>query len=346
MVSIRIIKTNDPLRETWTYLRLFSNESYVSKLVKEEKIKDEIVSCIRQAEEIYNLAKSSSVLTKPILLFYGMQRLAKALIFLKNPEVDINDLRNHGLSGGGISDQIEKFWDNKITKTKKGIFPEFSRWTTKNNVLFQATIYGEDDTHYTNYFVHQSDISGFLNSSEFKIYDLFSLVPELYDLFYIFKMENKLLIHCHFAFRVHPDNKIDELLNIQKKLELDSLKTRFPSIGIFTSFKEQPNQFTISSKRIDEEIFPDPLVETELNETYLIASPSNANNISDLNVHYVLMFLLNHIARYKTRLYTQMMSSKEKSEPITFIQKILEVTEHKFPKLILDQLLEEYFLFV
>jgi hypothetical protein len=55
-----------------------------------------------------------------------------------------------------------------------------------------------------------------------------------------------------------------------------------------------------------------------------------------------LLFLLNHIARYKTRLYNQIIDSRE---PITFIRKALEVSETKFPKLILDQLTEQYFLF-
>jgi hypothetical protein len=65
----------------------------------------------------------------------------------------------------------------------------------------------------------------------------------------------------------------------------------------------------------------------------------------DLDVHYMLMFLLSHIARYKTSLYKEIIESGKRTEIITLMEKTLEVSENKFPKLILDQLLEQYFLF-
>jgi hypothetical protein len=141
VLQIRRIKTGHPERETWRHLSLFSREARITKLVTTETAKNQVISCILQAKEFYSLSKSASILTKPILLYYAMQRLAKALIFLKNPTADPIALRHHGLSGKGIYDESEKFLQNRISNTKTGIFFEFSQNTTDNNILRKKTVY-------------------------------------------------------------------------------------------------------------------------------------------------------------------------------------------------------------
>lgn len=337
--------TNNSEREIWRYLQLFSKESYVTKLVKEETATDQITSCIRQAREIYSLSRSTSLLTKPVLLYYGMQRLAKALIFLRNPNVNINDLKNHGLSGRGISDKIKKFLDNRIPKNKLGIFPEFSKWTTKNNILLKKTVYKRGGYHYTDDLVHECKIPDFLKASEFKVYDLFSLIPELSDLFNHFKMKNDLLVLCYMSLRQNPDGKTDVLLTVEKKLDLASLKTRFPTIGKYNTFKEHPDRFVIKSTLMDKIEIPSPLVQSETKIPYLITSTNSSNRISDMNVHLILMFFLCHIARYKAPLLKDILEGKVRSEFSALIEKFITVSETKFPKLILDELEEQYFSF-
>jgi hypothetical protein len=346
LLPIDMVTTKNPERETWRYLRLFSKESYVAKLVKEKTATDQIVSCVRQAGEIYSLSESTSLLTKPVLLYYGMQRLAKALIFLRNPNIDPNDLKKHGLTGAGISDKIDRFLHNKVRTTKKGIFPEFSRWTTKNNVLLEATVYEEGGYHHPRYYIHEFDVSDFLNASEFKVYDLFSLIPEIGDLFHHFEMKNNLLIFCGVSLRQHPNGKSDTLLSVEKKLDLDSLKTRFPIIGKFNSFRENPNKFTLQTRSKDTIEIPSPLVQSQTRHTWLIASTESSGKISDLNVHFILMFMLCHIARYKAPLLREIMEGRQKSEYCALIERFIEVSESKFPKLILDQLVGRYFMFV
>lgn len=346
MLPIKWVATKNPERETWRYLELFSKESYVAGLIKEEKARDQIVSCMRQAQEIYYLSKSTSLLTKPVLLYYGMQRLAKVLIFLKNPSVNPNDLKHHGLSGSGISDKIERFPYNRITKTKKGIFPEFSRWTTNNNILLKKTVFEKEDYHHTDYFVHKCGIPDFINALEFDLYDLFSLIPELRDLFYYFEMKNDLLVFCGISLRQHQNGKTDTLLSVEKKLDLNSLKTRFPTIGKYSNFKEEPDRFIIQNILGDKIEIPSPLVQSETKHQFLIASTSSSNMMPDINVHFILMFLLCHIARYKAPLLKEIMEGQKRSEYSALIEKFIEVSETKFPKLILDELVGQYFMFV
>jgi len=336
------LRTNNPEREVWRYLSLFSNKSYIDKLVK-EKAKDQIVSCVRQATEFYSLSKSASILTKPILLYYGMQRLAKALIFLKNPDVNVNDLRNHGLSGAGISDKIDEFLRSKIQKTRRGIFNEFCRLTTRNYALLKRIVYTEQDYHSVVNWIHECNIEDFLNATEFNVRDLFSLVPELFDLFDFLKMEDNLLISCtSLSIRERPNGKLDHLLKVEKKIDLDLLKRKFPNIGKYAEFNEESNEFRIVSRLTDELMIPNPLVQSETKDLFLISSTNDSTRMSDINVHYVLMFFLCYVTRYKAPLFQRIMESDKMSG---LIEKFIEVSETKFPKLILDELTGQYITF-
>jgi len=344
MLPIISIRTN-PEKETWRYLQLFSKDSYVTKLATEEKAKNQVVSCIRQAAEFYTLSKSATILTKPILLYYGMQRLAKALIFLKNPDVDLKNLRTHGLNGAGISDDIRSFLLNRVPKGKTGVFPEFSKWLTKNNILVEKTVYEKGDYSHKDKWIFECDISDFTNTNAFRVYDLLSLIPELADLFYYFKMKNDMLIPCGLSIRQHSSGELDTLLTISKKLDLNSLQTHFSAIKEYTLKKEEQYQFTMSAERKNEVKLPSPMVQAENGNLFMIASTNDTYKITDARVHYILMFLFCHVARYKAPLLKEIIEGTDKSEYITMIEKFIEVSETKFPKLILDELTGRYFLF-
>jgi hypothetical protein len=341
-IPIFSIRTGNPEKETWRYLQLFSKESYVGKLVKEDAPKNQIIACISQAAEIYNVSKSASILTKPILLFYGMQRLAKALIFLRNPNVNLHDLRTHGLSGSGISDDAEKFLDNNITKAKTGIFSEFAELAIKNTILLNKIVYEEKDYHYTEHWVHICNFQNLDDVSSFTIYDLFSLIPELDSLFYSFKMQNNMLISCNFSFRQHPNHKIDSLLTLLKKLDVTTLKSKFPVLEKYNLVNEEPSHYVMERSMQDDIEMPNRMVQAETKNIFLICPTDESNTLSDLRVHYILMFFLCHVARYKAPLWKKIIEGTTHSANIALVEKFIEVSESKFPKLILDELSNQY----
>lgn len=344
-LSIVRIKTDDPEKEIWRYLRLFTHESYVENFVKDENAKAQIVSCLKQAEEIYALSKSASMLTKPILYYYGMQRLAKALIFLKNPEIDQRNLKHHGLGGGGISSDIETFLDSKIHVAKIGIFNEFSKLTTRNRILLKKTVYGKDDIHHDEWWVNDCEITDFLSSSEFKVGDLFLLTPEILCLLDYLGFENRLLIPFHSSIRPHSNGKLDNLLNIAKRLDIETLKKKFPELDEYKIAEDDSHGFTMMSKLEDNLMLPKKIVQAETGELFLLNSDRDNNAITDLNVHYLLMFLLSHIARYKAPLLKEILEGTKNSENVALIEKFIETSEKKFPKLILHEISKTYFAF-
>jgi hypothetical protein len=344
-LSIVQIRSDNPEKEIWRYLRLFTHESYVDKFVKDEKAKAQVVSCLKQAEEIYAVSKSASMITKPILYYYGMQRLAKALIFLKNPKVDQTNLKHHGLSGGGISSRIDNFLDSKIHLASTGIFKEFSKLTTKNRILLKKTVYGKGSIHHDEWWVNDCEITEFLKSSEFEVHDLFLLTPEILCLLDYLGLENDFLIPFHSSVRQHPNGKLDSLMGVTKKLEMETFKKKFPELDKYKIAEEDSYSFTLTSEMEDNLMLPNRMVQAETDELFLISSNSDNNAITDLNVHFLLMFLLSHVARYKAPLLKEILEGNRKSENLALIEKFIETSETKFPWLILNEISGTYFAF-
>jgi len=111
-----VINTDNPEQEVW--FRLSEHESeYITKknmsrYYAEEGIRfseselgqaaSYFVYCLKQAKEYFRAAKNVSILTSPLLVFYGMVCLAKNLIILRQPQYPLKmksdrRLRKHGL---------------------------------------------------------------------------------------------------------------------------------------------------------------------------------------------------------------------------------------------------------
>jgi hypothetical protein len=343
-IPIYTVDTDNIEREIWRHLKLFTYEAFTNECVKDETAKKQIIACIEQAAEIYSISKSISFVTRPILLCFGMQRLAKALIFLKNPTLGLEKLRHHGLSGSGISDSVESFVNSKVHIQKGGIFPEFSKLTTKNVVQIKRTVYKGDDTHSTETILQESDMSEFLTSKEFELADLFSLVPELWSVSYYLGFKKKSLARCYYSIRGHSDGKFDTLFTIAKDFDLDYLKSSTKIIEVFKNCKEEASKFVLTSARADKALLAESMVESDSGQLFLVCPEKPCVKISDINVHYLLMFLLNYVARYKAPLLKEVIEGK-KTTVAALIEKFIETPQIKFPKLVLDQLNSCYFAF-
>lgn len=98
MISrIRNIASNNPLLEVWKCLRLFLNSERTIKRIREihnvesgkhdgniKKQAIQIGYCIRQAEEYFEASSSVGLATRPLLIYYGVVALSRALILLRN----------------------------------------------------------------------------------------------------------------------------------------------------------------------------------------------------------------------------------------------------------------------
>jgi hypothetical protein len=140
------IYTDDPDQEIW--FRLSEDESEYSTRKKLKKyfegegieLDDVQVEssaryfsyCIRQAREYFRAAEGVSILTKPLLLFYGMVCLAKTLILLKKPDYPRllgveRSRRAHGLGYRDDESSPSLVEEDQVTIQDNGTFADLYR---------------------------------------------------------------------------------------------------------------------------------------------------------------------------------------------------------------------------
>jgi hypothetical protein len=116
--------------DLWNHIKFFSNEYNCRKLLKgeikggrsiiysdspelERKVK-QITMCLKQATEYFSAAEEVSINTSPLLLFYGMLSLAKALIVSNKETIYLEDIQYHGLDTRPRTDELKTYHDNPI----------------------------------------------------------------------------------------------------------------------------------------------------------------------------------------------------------------------------------------
>ncbi len=124
-----VIKT----RQTHNFKKLEEIEKINPDSIEEQS--DKVVYSIKQASEYFRLSKSANLHVKPLILYYGMISLSKALMestfIFKKPD------QQHGLGGK------PKYLDCQIKQ--KGFFPRFSAcnsYTVGDPKFIKTTAYG------------------------------------------------------------------------------------------------------------------------------------------------------------------------------------------------------------
>lgn len=208
--NLRIVHSENAFGEIWSRLSYFESEHNTKKYLENkfsnptEDINDTASSLaftMQTAKEYYESAGRVSLLTEPLLIFYGMTALSKALFIStygkKSPS------RGHGLS----PPKPEAFSGLSTRVKKKGTFPQFHSCYNKQK-LFKL---------------------------KFMMKELLSLVPEIkveYETVYCEKsLALKIQRHRYGAFIV--DTEIDQYRNLK-----EDLTKYFPKINSIQEVKK------------------------------------------------------------------------------------------------------------
>lgn len=149
--------TETPIAAMWQQVRYLRSPTNVARLLSGEissgrrdpfvlgpvlnQRAEEISACIRQADDYFRAADTIGLTTKPLLLFYGVEALAKALILASSDPARQPNLRYHGLDTRpriDAADQAEALsnyvndptqWriEDEFALTNDGVFAELVR---------------------------------------------------------------------------------------------------------------------------------------------------------------------------------------------------------------------------
>jgi hypothetical protein len=319
---LRIIQTENPEKEIWSMLSYFESE-HNAKQYLQEKVSKGVFSSgdldgaakslafnMQAAKEYYKSAESATILTKPLLLYYGMVCLSKVLyVALKGiaPEG-----KKHGL---GTLKPWDHFLANLSVKVKKyGMFAEFYHCYSTE------------------------ELSGF----NFSIKQLFSLIPEIKVAFEtVYKEKSRALKVLRTE---HGINVVDS--ELQTYVDLEKLVSQIPRISerYHKNYQRTNDALFLFCMNDESE---DPVIHTISGEEFLVLPVSTATGnvvLPEQSTHFLIMFLLGMLARYQPKEWGGVIKGEESGE-IYIIQNFLDVTKSKFPILILNELREREFVF-
>ena len=319
-----IILTEDPNKELWNQFKQFENFevclNYLKKCKKfdnSEKFKfraNLIKYYITQAKEYYFSARDASVLTKPTLLYYGASCLVKALIITKRCYQD--DSTGHGI-------EVHK---------------------SNTNDLMDFRIKPVKGTFLQLYHVLENKNTNLIKSLDFNLEDLLSFIPELKDDFENIFNKKSLTIKVD---RIKDED--GEYLFYEGDYFTDlSINDFFNNIPNFDKCYVYPsffsNGFSCFKKPMADE---DIVLRNIMGEKFLVSSLSSGENsiyLSQISVHFLILYLLSMLSRYYVNLWLGENSSDE-SRYFYIIEKFLDISERKFPNLVLNEILNKEIIF-
>jgi len=335
----------------WNHLKLFAYPANVKRLLTGEiasnrqiKYDDQvtikrksrqIAYSISHAIEYFNAADTISINTSPLLYFYGMLSLAKALIVANNPDILLDDIKYHGLYVRPISNDLRQYVEDQ------------SQW----NIDREFAVSNEG------VFKHLTDlIQGFKlpDSSIIFLKNLLSVDPELSEIYRKYYQEEP---SCQYLsdHRVVEDPKKDVFI-FELLVKCDdkiSLEKRFPALK--SSFeiggRSGGNKKLGYRNKGSVKSFPDSLgiYGPTTGGNYLIGGLEYENNGKTFKRYivpelcdYLSMFILSNCVRYKQEFWGQVVRG-EIEGTIGIINLFISNSKRRFPNFILNSLFNESF---
>lgn len=335
----RRIKTEPSLERMWGLFLYFEStptaknylfQSYLSLEPEKDATRlafentQKFIYFLKQGTSYFHSAKQSEVSVRPLLLYYGITSLMKAVILIKDPYYPrTTSVLQHGITTRKKKKNNYTFQKDEIKVQKDGLLPLFS----------QLVITEPLELH-----------------SKYKVLDLLSLLPELQESFSLLYQKKTMLdlsvtressSSCVFSF----SNK--ELENHSLTFtEARSLFSSTLSVNEqIVTFSEDNLSITLLSseasyipERDHTQIFRDYRGDYFL----YIDQPLTVSN--EIVIYNMLSYILGMLCRYDTELWGEILFSFNSSD-LYIIEEFLQLTLRKFPNLILNQLFDETIIF-
>ena len=354
MELIKHLKSERPYQEMWNTFVYFESEpitkEFLEKIYKkngyEEGFKyafsntSKFIYFIKQSKEYFHSAENSNILVKPLLIYYGMMNLIKAIVLTKDPDYPKNSgVLRHGITTRKLKKNNYSFRDDEIKIQKEGLLPHFYSLVTN---------YPSDK----------------IEGNKYQIKELISLLPELHTSYQrIFHQQ--LLYPIEFStenydektqtFRLKIPKKALQFFNHDQKkfsreLNLYNQKKDFTfSVSPFLSEEAIFIDYLIKQENIKDlrqyNIFQNPMIIQDFKGNYYIKPIIDTKLIlPELMIYYIIMFNLGMLCRYETELWGDIIYSFT-SEDMYIINEFINISLRKFPNLVLNILFNEILVF-
>lgn len=330
------MRTEEPYRKLWDTFMFFENEQTTSRFLRGQYEKigldnpqrlaylatPKVIYGIKQARQYYKAAEYGDIMTKPLLLYYGMMSLARALIATREPEYpSTTSVLKHGLSTRKLKRDAYQFVLDEVRVQKDGVF-----------VVLHSMLQGSD----------------FGERNRVILKDLLSVIPDLsagfeqiYGLPAVCEIEYKNESDAHFwdlprkilHARGHTRDEFVQLMNRAANADQPIFHLKqMDAPGRLHLYHNTP-------------VTDHPMVIFDLSGKPHLRYPHDHDKfIPEISLHFMLMFVLGMLCRYETERWGEMILLFS-SQDVYVINEFLNLSMRKFPNLILNELFDARYVF-
>jgi len=315
---LRIIQTENPEKEIWKMLGYFESEKNAKDFLLEklpqnceiDELSKNLSIDMQVAEEYFRAAQSVSLLTRPLLIYYGMINIAKVVHI--SCEGKIPEGKKHGLV-------TVKPWnfvlaDLSVKIKQYGIFPEFYH------------CYSREELH----------------TSVFSLKHLLSQIPEVKVAFETVYKEKSLalkVVKARYGVSI-VDSELEKYTGLNELLaNIPKLKKHSNRMQMFDD-----HAFLFAANWDNENQYTPALSGEKFLILPIKCEDGTFRLLNELSTHFLIMFMLGMTARYHPKVWADAIKGEESGD-IYVIQNFLDVTTRKFPNLILNELRNRKFIF-
>lgn len=267
---------------------------------------------LQHGQHFFHSGKKLNTMIKPILYFYGIVHFLKAALLTKRPDYpETTKLLAHGVSARKIKRKNYTFLEDEVKIQHNGLFPYFSKH------LYSIPIHSKD---------------------KYKMSSLLALLPEMNGFFQLYKKEKMIAVGTTTNNILSFPLSLLDTYHITKKAFLNRMAANLP---------------TIKSQKTEEDFILVELAHPIQNTTepfYLhlfnnqIYFPINRDSylpLSEVMIHYLLLYNLSMLSRYETEWWGNLLGVKSTID-YPFIKHFLHYTSDKITFLINQYLYNTY----
>jgi hypothetical protein len=336
------IWTSSPNDEIWRQLRYLTSVANARSLLTgnsssgrkapwpssdASRAAPEISACVRQADEYFRAARDVGLSTKPLLLFYGAQSLAKAAILASDPISELRLLNYHGLNTRpSTASDVDRV-------TLQSYIDNPSSWTLEN----------EFAVSHAGVFPHLCRICGDAEIKQgivFRFKELVRVLPDLSDIFARHYREPSHCIYLYSGPGVESDNGLHVYFSVESHAEIASVFPEFQS-GFAPAFmhdhfpgykKKDPTDLDFAAQQAG-----------TIAGQYLVR-PLGCGVYKSMPVFFAAMFILSNVVRYKPAFWMNVIEGSTTGS-VSVAESLCNVFERRFPNDVLDSIWQESFTF-
>lgn len=349
MLIDRHIKTEDPLQKMWSMFLYYQNEPNVKELLfttyhPMQEVEGEkqalrlayenthkFIYFLKQGVAYLKSAQQSDLIVRPLLLYYGVTSLMKAIILKNDPFYPrTTAVLQHGLTTRKKKKLHYQLYLDEIKVQKDGLLPLFAELILKQPMKAH---------------------------SKYKVGELLSVIPELQDSYLLKTGENTLIPIEIVQHPVHSlkDPEIPDAYKAlsyvwELRLPLEEISNEHNFETILELFQSEMSEhesllqvdrreyfFYFTSSNADFSPIMHPQICRDSQGAFFFYTKHPLRISDELVVMNMLSYLLGMLCRYDTELWGELIFSFSSSDTF-IIEEFLQLALRKFPNLILNQI--------